>query len=54
MDVAGTHEGLDVRVVGMLIERIDREKDRVDLAGDDVRRDLDVPTERTGELAMDV
>ena len=54
MDVADAQQRIDVRVVGVLAERVDEEKDRRDPAFGDLRGDLRVTAERAGEHPLDM
>ena len=54
MDVADAQQRVDVRVVGVLAERVDEEENRRDPAFGDLRGDLRVTSERAGEHPFDV
>ena len=54
MDIADAEEALDVGLVGMGAERIDEEKDSLDLSGGDAGGDLGIAAEGAGEEAFDL
>ena len=49
MHVADAQQRLNIRVVGVLAQRVDQEEDRFDLAFSHHRRDLGIAAFRAGE-----
>ncbi len=54
MNLADSLQALDVRLVGVAVERIDEEDDGVDVPGRHSRRDLEVSTLDTGQDALNL